>query len=222
MKQIVLASTNQGKVREVAMMVQDMGIEIVPLSETAFQGEIEETGTTFEENAIIKAMQVAKTLGIPALADDSGLEIDYLNKEPGIYSARYMGHDTPYAIKNQKILDKLRDVPEEKRTARFVCAMALALPDGTTRTAQATMEGRIGYEIKGENGFGYDPIFYLPEFGKSSAEILPVHASNGRRLLHKMQNLYLSGRSLPLSGPGLFLYGSLWNAGHAGLSGKPP
>lgn len=119
MKQIVLASTNQGKVREVAMMVQDMGIEIVPLSETAFQGEIEETGTTFEENAIIKAMQVAKTLGIPALADDSGLEIDYLNKEPGIYSARYMGHDTPYAIKNQKILDKLRDVPEEKRTARL-------------------------------------------------------------------------------------------------------
>lgn len=173
MKQIVLASTNQGKVREVAMMVQDMGIEIVPLSETAFQGEIEETGTTFEENAIIKAMQVAKTLGIPTLADDSGLEIDYLNKEPGIYSARYMGHDTPYAIKNQKILDKLRDVPEEKRTARFVCAMALALPDGTTRTAQATMEGRIGYEIKGENGFGYDPIFYLPEFGKSSAEISP-------------------------------------------------
>lgn len=173
MKQIVLASTNQGKVREVAMMVQDMGIEIVPLSETAFRGEIEETGTTFEENAVIKAMQVAKTLGIPALADDSGLEIDYLNKEPGIYSARYMGHDTPYAIKNQKILDKLRNVPEEKRTARFVCAMALVLPDGTTRTTQATMEGRIGYEIKGENGFGYDPIFYLPEFGKSSAEISP-------------------------------------------------
>lgn len=173
MKQIVLASTNQGKVREVAMMVQDMGIEIVPLSETAFQGEIEETGTTFEENAVIKAMQVAKTLGIPALADDSGLEIDYLNKEPGIYSARYMGHDTPYAIKNQKILDKLKDVPEEKRTARFVCAMALVLPDGTTRTTQATMEGRIGYEIKGENGFGYDPIFYLPELGKSSAEISP-------------------------------------------------
>lgn len=171
MKQIVLASTNQGKVREVAMMVQDMGIEIVPLSETAFQGEIEETGTTFEENAVIKAMQVAKTLGIPALADDSGLEIDYLNKEPGIYSARYMGHDTPYAIKNQKILDKLRDVPEEKRTARFVCAMALVLPDGTTRTTQATMEGRIGYEIKGENGFGYDPIFYLPEYGCTSAEL---------------------------------------------------
>ena len=136
MKQIVLASTNQGKVREVAMMVQDMGIEIVPLSETAFQGEIEETGTTFEENAIIKAMQVAKTLGIPALADDSGLEIDYLNKEPGIYSARYMGHDTPYAIKNQKILDKLRDVPEEKRTARFVCDMALALPERHGRRRQ--------------------------------------------------------------------------------------
>ena len=173
MKQIVLASTNQGKVREVAMMVQDMGIEIIPLSETAFQGEIEENGTTFEENAIIKATQVAKTLGVPALADDSGLEIDYLNKEPGIYSARYLGHDTPYAIKNKQILEKLKDVPEEQRTARFVCAMALVLPDGTTKTTQATMEGRIGYEIKGENGFGYDPIFYLPEFGKSSAEISP-------------------------------------------------
>lgn len=173
MKQIVLASTNQGKVREVAMMVQDMGIEIIPLSETAFQGEIEENGTTFEENAIIKATQVAKTLGVPALADDSGLEIDYLNKEPGIYSARYLGHDTPYAIKNKQILEKLKDVPKEQRTARFVCAMALVLPDGTTKTTQATMEGRIGYEIKGENGFGYDPIFYLPEFGKSSAEISP-------------------------------------------------
>ena len=173
MKQIILASTNQGKVREVAMMVQDMGIEIVPLSETAFQEEIEENGKTFEENAVIKAAQVAKTLGVPALADDSGLEIDYLNKEPGIYSARYLGHDTPYAIKNQKILEKLKDVPKEKRTARFVCAMALVLPDGTTRIAQATMEGCIGYEIKGENGFGYDPIFYLPEFGKSSAEISP-------------------------------------------------
>lgn len=173
MKQIVLASTNQGKVREVAMMVQDMGIEIIPLSETAFEGEIEENGTTFEENAVIKATQVAKTLGVPALADDSGLEIDYLNKEPGIYSARYLGHDTPYAIKNKKILEKLKDVPEEKRTARFVCAMALVLPDGTTKTTQATMEGRIGYEIKGENGFGYDPIFFLPEFGKSSAEISP-------------------------------------------------
>nr|MBQ8252481.1 XTP/dITP diphosphatase [Lachnospiraceae bacterium] len=173
MKEIVLASSNKGKVREVAMMVEDMGIRIIPLSETAFDEEIEENGSTFEENAIIKAKAVAEKLNVPALADDSGLEIDFLNKEPGIYSARYLGHDTPYSIKNQMILDKLAGVPDEKRTARFVCSMALVLPQGDVVTTTATMEGRIAYEIKGENGFGYDPIFYLPEFGMSSAEISP-------------------------------------------------
>jgi len=173
MKEIVLASSNKGKVREVEMMVKDMGIRIIPLSETSFDKEIEENGSTFEENAVIKAKAVAEKLGVPALADDSGLEIDFLNKEPGIYSARYLGHDTPYSVKNQMILDKLAGVPDEKRTARFVCSMALALPQGDVVTTTATMEGRIAYEIKGENGFGYDPIFYLPEFGMSSAEISP-------------------------------------------------
>lgn len=173
MKEIVLASSNKGKVREVEMMVKDMGIRIIPLSETSFDEEIEENGSTFEENAVIKAKAVAEKLGVPALADDSGLEIDFLNKEPGIYSARYLGHDTPYSVKNQMILDKLAGVPDEKRTARFVCSMALALPQGDVVTTTATMEGRIAYEIKGENGFGYDPIFYLPEFGMSSAEISP-------------------------------------------------
>ena len=173
MKEIVLASSNVGKVREVAMMVEDMGIGIIPLSETAFDEEIEENGATFEENAVIKAKAVANKLGVPALADDSGLEIDFLNKEPGIYSARYLGHDTPYSVKNSIILEKLHGVPDEKRTARFVCSMALALPSGEVVTTTATMEGRIAYEIKGENGFGYDPIFYLPEFGMSSAEISP-------------------------------------------------
>ena len=141
------------------------------MSETAFQGEIEETGTTFEENAIIKAMQVAKTLGIPALADDSGLEIDYLNKEPGIYSARYLGEDTPYSVKNANLIQRLEGVPEEQRTARFVCAIAAVLPDGRELTTRATIEGRIGYDEKGKNGFGYDPIFYVPEFGKTTAEL---------------------------------------------------
>lgn len=173
MKEIVLASSNKGKVREVEMMVKDMGIRIIPLSETSFDEEIEENGSTFEENAVIKAKAVAEKLGVPALADDSGLEIDFLNKEPGIYSARYLGHDTPYSVKNQMILDKLAGVPDEKRTARFVCSMALALPQGDVVTTTAAMEGRIAYEIKGENGFGYDPIFYLPEFGMSSAEISP-------------------------------------------------
>ena len=107
------------------------------------------------------------------LADDSGLEIDYLNKEPGIYSARYMGEDTSYDIKNQALLDRLEGVPDEKRTARFVCAIAAALPDGTTEVVRGTMEGIIGHEIAGENGFGYDPIFFLPEYGCTSAELSP-------------------------------------------------
>ena len=173
MKEIVLASSNAGKVREVEMMMKDMGIRVIPLSETSFDEEIEENGATFEENAVIKAKAVAEKLNVPVLADDSGLEIDYLDKAPGIYSARYLGHDTPYSVKNKMILDKLEGVPDEERTARFVCSMALALPEGNVLTTTATMEGRIAYEIKGENGFGYDPIFYLPEFGMSSAEISP-------------------------------------------------
>lgn len=173
MKEIVLASSNAGKVREVEMMMKDMGISVIPLSETSFEGEIEENGATFEENAVIKAKAVANVLNVPVLADDSGLEIDYLDKAPGIYSARYLGHDTPYSVKNKMILEKLDGVPDEERTARFVCSMALALPEGAVLTTTATMEGRIAYEIKGENGFGYDPIFYLPEFGMSSAEISP-------------------------------------------------
>ena len=168
---IVFATGNAGKIKEIRMIMEDTGMEVVSMKDAGITADIDENGKTYEENALIKARAVAAFTNDIVMADDSGLEIDYLNKEPGIYSARYMGHDTPYAFKNQKILDKLRDVPEEKRTARFVCAMALALPDGTTRTAQATMEGRIGYEIKGENGFGYDPILWLPEYGKTSAEL---------------------------------------------------
>ncbi len=173
MDKIILASSNEGKVREVQAMVQDMGITIVPLKDTPFKDEIEENGTTFTENAVIKAETVMKALNMPALADDSGLEIDCLNKEPGIYSARYLGHDTPYPVKNQMILDRLKDVPKEERSARFVCSMALAVPGMETITTYATMEGAIGYEISGTNGFGYDPIFWLEEYQMSSAQISP-------------------------------------------------
>lgn len=173
MKEIILASSNKGKVKEVQAIMKEIGITVIPLTETCFRNEIEENGKTFEENAILKAETVMKSLGKPVLADDSGLEIDCLNKEPGIYSARYLGHDTPYPVKNKMILERLQDVKEEDRTARFVCAMALAIPGQQTITTRATMEGRIAYEMKGENGFGYDPIFYLPEYGKSSAEISP-------------------------------------------------
>ena len=155
------------------MILGDLGIPVVSLKEAGIQADIVEDGTTFEENALIKAREISRLTGEAAMADDSGLEIDYLNGEPGVYSARYLGEDTSYDIKNQIILDRLSQVPDEQRTARFVCAIACVLPDGTVLTAKDAMEGRIGYEIAGKNGFGYDPIFYLPEFGCTSAEISP-------------------------------------------------
>lgn len=190
MKEVILASSNQGKVREVQAMLQDMGMRVLPLCETGFTDEIEENGSTFAENAALKAETVRNALHKPVLADDSGLEIDCLDKQPGIYSARYLGHDTPYDLKNKMILEKLEGVAEEDRSARFVCAMALALPDGETIITQATMEGMIGYESRGENGFGYDPIFYLPEFGMTSAEITPAQKneiSHRAKALRKMK-----------------------------------
>ena len=168
MKQIVLASTNQGKVREVAMMVQDMGIEIVPLSETAFQGEIEETGTTFAENAMIKALSVHERLGIPVISDDSGLEVDAMDKAPGVYSARFLGYDTPYEEKNQYIMDQVKG---KTRTARYVCAIAYVEEDGAGHVFTGVVEGEIADHARGEKGFGYDPIFYYPPYGATLAEV---------------------------------------------------
>lgn len=155
------------------MILADMGLPILSMKEAGVTAQIVENGTSFEENAVIKAKTVMELTGAIALADDSGLEIDYLNGEPGIYSARYMGEDTPYEVKNGKLLQILEGVPEEKRTARFVCAIACALPDGQIFTCRGTVEGIIGYESRGSNGFGYDPIFYLPQYGCSSAELTP-------------------------------------------------
>ena len=136
---------------------------------------IDENGKTFEENAKIKAQTVAGCTDgdMIVLADDSGLEVDALNGEPGVYSARYMGEDTSYRIKNQSLVDRLEGVPVEKRTARFVCVIAAAFPDGTVCTTKGTIEGKIGYEERGENGFGYDPIFYLPDMSRTTAELSP-------------------------------------------------
>ncbi len=172
MKRIIFATKNKGKIKEIQAVLGD-SYEVVAMEEAGIDTEIDETGTTFEENAAIKAETVMKLCGETVLADDSGLEIDYLNGEPGIYSARYMGHDTSYDIKNQNLIDRLKGVPEEKRTARFVCAIAAAFPDKPTVVVRGTMEGIIGYKIKGENGFGYDPIFFLPEYGMTSAELSP-------------------------------------------------
>lgn len=171
---IIFATGNQDKMKEIRMILEDLGMEILSMKEAGIGVDIVEDGSTFEENAEIKALAIAKLLPEDiVLADDSGLEIDYLNKEPGIYSARYAGTDTSYTIKNNLLLDRLQGVPDEKRTARFVCAIAAAFPDGTTETVRGTIEGRIGYEIAGEHGFGYDPIFYLPEYGCTTAELTP-------------------------------------------------
>lgn len=171
MKKIIFATGNQDKMKEIREILCDLDAEILSLKDAGIQADIVEDGTTFEENAEIKAKTISRMTGEIVLADDSGLEIDYLNKEPGIYSARYMGEDTSYRIKNKNLIDRLEGVPDEQRTARFVCAIAAAFPDGTVKTVRGVMEGRIGYEERGENGFGYDPIFFLPEYGMSSAEI---------------------------------------------------
>ena len=168
---IVFATGNAGKMREIRMIMEDMGMEILSMKEIGINPDIVEDGTNFTENAIIKAKAVAALTDAIVLADDSGLEIDALNKEPGIYSARYMGEDTSYRIKNANLIERLEGVPDEKRTARFVCAIAAVLPNGELLTTLGTVEGRIGYEEKGANGFGYDPIFFLPEFGCTSAEL---------------------------------------------------
>ena len=148
-------------------------MEVVSMKDAGIMADIDENGKTYEENALIKARAVAAFTNDIVMADDSGLEIDYLNKEPGVYSARYMGEDTSYDIKNNNLIERLDGVPKEKRTARFVCAIAAVLPDGKELVTRQTMEGYIGWEIAGANGFGYDPIFYLDEYGCSSAELTP-------------------------------------------------
>ncbi|MCB6507620.1 MULTISPECIES: RdgB/HAM1 family non-canonical purine NTP pyrophosphatase [Dorea] len=196
---IIFATGNKNKMIEIRMILADLGCKILSQKEAGIQADVVEDGQTFEENALIKATTIADIArkmpeykNAVVLADDSGLEIDALNKEPGIYSARYMGEDTSYDIKNQALIDRLEGVPDEKRTARFVCAIAAALPDGSTEVVRGTMEGRIGYEIAGENGFGYDPIFYLPQFGCSSAELEPEkknelsHRGEGLRKMRKV------------------------------------
>ena len=171
MDKIVFATTNAGKIKEIKEILADFDVEVASMKEMNITADIEENGATFEENSLIKARAVSKLTGLPALADDSGLEVDYLNGEPGIYSARYLGRDTDYDYKNNYIIDKLKEAKGEERSARFVCVISLVLPDGREFVKKGVMEGRIGYEIKGENGFGYDPIFFLPEYGKTSAEI---------------------------------------------------
>lgn len=182
------------------MILADFDVQVVSMKEAGVSADVEENGKSFAENAAIKAKAIMELTGEIVMADDSGLEIDYLDGAPGIYSARFMGEDTSYDIKNTAILEKLQGVPDEKRTARFVCVIACAFPDGQMLESCGTMEGRIGYEIKGENGFGYDPIFYLPECGCTSAEISPEkknelsHRGKALRGMKEQLRRYLGGK----------------------------
>ena len=171
MRRLIFATGNADKMKEIREILGDLPVEILSMKEAGVSAVVEENGSSFEENALIKARAICELANEMVLADDSGLEIDYLNKEPGIYSARYMGEDTSYRIKNQNLIDRLEGVPDEKRTARFVCAIAAVFPDGKELIVRGTIEGRIGYEERGENGFGYDPIFYLPDRDISTAQL---------------------------------------------------
>ncbi len=197
MDRIVFATGNQGKMRKIREILGDLGLEVCSMKEAGISIDIEENGETYEENAMIKARAVAAQAREDlVMADDSGLEVDYLGGEPGVYSARYLGEDTSYRIKNADLIKRLDGVPDGKRTARFVCAIAAVLPDGRELTARAVIEGRIGYEERGEGGFGYDPIFYVPELGKSTAELteeeknLVSHRGKALRLIKEELRKY--------------------------------
>lgn len=192
-KRIIFATGNENKMKEIRMILEDLGISIYSMKEVGIHIDIEENGTTFEENAMIKAKAISELLPDDiVLADDSGLEIDYMDKAPGIYSARFAGVDTPYDVKNTMILDKMRDVPDEERTARFVCVIAAVFPGGSSETVRGIFEGRIGHESIGQNGFGYDPIFYVPECKCTSAQMEPdkknkrSHRGNALRAMRKV------------------------------------
>ena len=192
MKRMIFATGNENKMVEIREILGDLPLEILSMKQAGIRADIEENGTSFEENALIKAREVCRLAGEMVLADDSGLEIDYLNGEPGIYSARYMGETTSYRVKNKNLMERLEGVPNEKRTARFVCAIAAVFPDGKELVVRGTVEGIIGYEERGENGFGYDPIFYLPERGLTTAELPPEEKnsiSHRGNALRKMKEL---------------------------------
>lgn len=192
METIIFATKNKGKIREVNAILADMEVNVVSMEDAGIHIDVVEDGTTFEENAMKKAVEIMEASGKITLADDSGLEIDYLDKAPGVYSARFMGEDTPYPEKFKAIFEKMKGVPEEKRTARFVSCIAAAFPDGRRLLSYDTVEGRIAEEAKGENGFGYDPIFYVPEKGKHMAELSAEEKnaiSHRGKALRKMKDL---------------------------------
>lgn len=196
-KKIIFATTNEGKMAEIRMIMSDLNVELYSLKDMNIDTHIEETGTTFEENAIIKAKTICQMTDQMVMADDSGLEVDYMDKAPGVYSARYLGEDTPYSIKNQTILDNLKDAKGDERSARFVCAIAAAFPDGRVITTVATIEGLIADRERGENGFGYDPLLYVPEYDMTTGE-MEVELKN--KISHRGKALELMKEKLKNEG----------------------
>ena len=167
---VIAATKNKNKLREFGEILK--GFEIISQEEAGIDIDVEETGTTFEENSLLKAQAIYEASGIPAIADDSGLCVDALSGEPGVYSARYGGEGYDDEGRVQLLLKNMKDIPDEKRTARFVCAITMVSDDGVI-TARGECEGRINYAPVGENGFGYDPVFYMEEYGKTTAEMSP-------------------------------------------------
>lgn len=173
MRRIIFATGNQGKVKEVKDIMSGLPFEVLSMKEVGIDADVEENGLTFKDNAIIKVEALVEQCDDIIIADDSGLVVDALNGEPGVYSARYLGEETSFEEKMDHILMRMKDVPEEERTARFVAAVAAFVPGHGMICVEGVIEGVIGYEQKGEYGFGYDPIFYLPEYGCTASELLP-------------------------------------------------
>lgn len=191
MKSIIFATSNEGKMDEIRDILKDLDLNLISLKDANISIDIDENGNTFEENAIIKAKAVCEKTGKIVLADDSGLEVDYLDKAPGVYSARFLGEDTPYSVKNQYIIDQLKNVSYKDRSARFVCVIACAFPNGEVITKEGILEGYIAEKISGTHGFGYDPIFYLPEYECTTAEMPDIknHISHRARALQAMREV---------------------------------
>ncbi|MCX8129388.1 MAG: XTP/dITP diphosphatase [Clostridia bacterium] len=193
MEEFIVASRNKGKLKEISEILADFPLRVVSMEEIGIDKDIEEYGSTFEENALIKAKEIHSITGNMVMADDSGLEVDFLNGAPGIYSARFAGEGATDEDKNNKLLELLKEVPFEKRNARFVCVIAVVFPDGESFTVRGTCEGYIAFKPEGKNGFGYDPLFYVPEYDMTTAQLAPEEK---HRISHRGKALRLMAEKL--------------------------
>ena len=188
MKKFIVATKNKGKLKEISEILKGFPFEVISMENVGIEKDIEEYGSTFEENAMIKAKEVCKLTGEMVMADDSGLEVDFLDGAPGIYSARFAGENATDEDKNNKLLNLLEGVPFEKRTARFVCVIAVAYPNGDSFTVKGTCEGHIAFSPEGGNGFGYDPLFYVREYKMTTAQL---DSSEKHKISHRGKALRL-------------------------------